>query len=170
MRNQLAALALTLGFATFAASQAPGEFDKFRDLVFKGVNEMRAKKDLAPLKRNTKLDAAAQKHAENMAQQDKFGDDDKNGAIMDGKGLLERLQAEEFPIKNVTEHLGIIPLTNQGGKVKGELAVGLMVKRWQQTAALYNNIVSEKYTETGIGVAQSKSGKWYNCQIFSAGE
>src|SRR2546425_10830382 len=60
------------------------ETEKLRAAIHKGVNNLRAEKKLAPLVRNAKLDAAAQKHAENMASQEKLAHE------LDGKTVKDR--------------------------------------------------------------------------------
>jgi uncharacterized protein YkwD len=63
---------LTMLAAVLVPLQADNANDKHRDAVFKVINDYRAEGKVAPLVRNTKLDAVAQKHAENMAKQQKL--------------------------------------------------------------------------------------------------
>jgi uncharacterized protein YkwD len=101
---------------------------KLRKALFQGVNELRAEgKASLPLARNAKLDAAAQKHAENMARQDKYGDDSKTGHVLDGKGRVERMKAEGHPGIGIFEIAELI-FDPRGGDVNGEIAVVRVVK------------------------------------------
>src|SRR5262245_42199261 len=67
---------------------APGgdktDVDKARQLIIDLTNKHRAADGLAPLKSNATLMAVAQKHAENMARQDKAAH------VLDGKGDKDR--------------------------------------------------------------------------------
>jgi uncharacterized protein YkwD len=155
MRQMLVIAMLGFAVPVFGQSQ-----DELRDQLLRRINDVRAKGKVAALARNAKLDAAAQKHAANMARQDKFGDDDKNGHILDGKGMRDRLDAENYARTWTGENVAYIG----GGSAK--VALDMAVNGWTDSPGHYKNIMNEMFDETGIGVAQSKSGKWYFCQTF----
>jgi len=135
--------------------------DELRADLFRRINDLRATGKVAALVRNGKLDAAAQKHAENMARQDKFGDEGKTGHILDGKGAGQRLKAEGYQSLRTGENVAFISGTQSGQK-----AVERAVDMWVKSASHYKNIMDDKFDETGVGLAQSQSGKWYYCQTF----
>jgi uncharacterized protein YkwD len=135
--------------------------DGLRADLLRRVNELRAKEEVAPLVRNDKLDAAAQKHAENMARQDKYGDDGKNGHILDGKNPKDRVDAEGYQSMRGGENVALI-----FGVAAGQKALDMALESWVKSPGHYKNIVDSLYDETGLGIAQSKSGKWYYCQTF----
>jgi uncharacterized protein YkwD len=136
--------------------------DDARADLFRRINDVRAKGKVQPLVRNKKLDSAAQKHAENMAKQDKFGDEGKNGHIMDGKDPRQRLDAEGYEkFTSVGENVAF-----WGGRQSGPAPTESAVQMWVKSEEHYKNIMNEKFDETGVGVAQGASGKWYFCQTF----
>ena len=49
-----------------------------------------------PLKPKVQLIVVAQNHARNMARQDKFGDSDQNGHILDGHNFEYRIEASGY--------------------------------------------------------------------------
>jgi uncharacterized protein YkwD len=147
------------GVLTIAACLvgAPGtdSADKFRDALHDKVNELRAKEGLLPLTRNEMLDPAAQKHAENMAKQDKMAHE------LDGKRSLDRVPKEEYAASVVAENIAQVP-------VRGSNKPAAVVDAWRCSPGHYRNIKLEPATETGLGAAKSKSGKWYYCQVLAA--
>jgi uncharacterized protein YkwD len=151
-----------LGLTLFlAGSQAAQATDQLRADLFRRVNDLRAKEKVAALVRNAKLDAAAQKHAENMAKQDKVSDDEKNGHVLDGKTPKQRADAEGYQSRGIGENVAMIFGINAGPK-----GVEKAVQLWVNSPPHYKNMMDAVFDETGIGLAQSKSGKWYYCQMF----
>jgi uncharacterized protein YkwD len=155
MRQML--VIVILGFVVPVPGQSQ---DELRDQLLGRINAVRAKGKVAALARNAKLDAAAQKHVANMARQEKYGDDGKNGHMMDGKGPRDRLDAEAYARTWTGENVAFIG----GGSAK--MALDMVVNGWSESPGHYKNIMNDVFDETGIGVAQSKSGKWYFCQTF----
>jgi uncharacterized protein YkwD len=149
----------TAAIVCLAVGQAPDSLQKYREEIVKGINELRAAKKVAPLVRNVKLEAAAQKHAANMAKQDKYGDDGKNGHILDGRGPVERVAAEDYDYADLAE-----TVTASVGK---QASAAIAVKKWKSSAPHYKGLTTDTFTETGAGAAQGKSGKWYYCQVLA---
>jgi uncharacterized protein YkwD len=145
-------LVATVGIAV---GQGTDFIDKYRDAIYDKVNELRDKGNLLPLLRNDKLDAAAQKHAENMAKQEKHSHE------LDGKRVKDRVLMEGYEAIVVAENTALAP----PGSNKTAAAV---VQVWRSSPGHYKNIMLDVLTETGIGVARGKSGKWYICQVFAA--
>jgi uncharacterized protein YkwD len=135
--------------------QGQDTMDKYKDALLDKVNELRSKGDQTPLTRNDKLDAAAQKHAENMAKADKMTHE------LDGKRSPDRVLAEGYEASVVAENVA------QALKSSNKTPAAL-VQAWRSSPGHYRNMMLDVVTETGIGVAQSKSGKWYYCQVFAA--
>jgi uncharacterized protein YkwD len=144
-----------------AGSLAAQSLDDLRTDLFRRINDIRAKDKVAALVRNAKLDAAAQKHAENMAKQDTFGDDGKNGHILDGKTPKQRVDAEDYQSLRGGENVAMIYGVDSGPK-----AIEMAVQLWVNSPGHYKNIMDQSFDETGIGLAHAKSGKWYYCQTF----
>jgi uncharacterized protein YkwD len=129
--------------------------DKSRDSIHDKVNELRAKGQLEALGRDAKLDAAAQKHAENMARQEKSAHE------LDGKRVKDRIKVEGYEARVVAENIAVAPV----GSNRSPAAV---VNSWRYSKGHYDNIMLEALTQTGIGAARGKSGNWYFCQVFAA--
>jgi uncharacterized protein YkwD len=147
--------AAALAALVLVGAQGTEIADKYRDAIHDKVNELRAKGQFQPLLRNAKLDAAAQKHAENMARQEKSAHE------LDGKRSKDRIKAEGYEASVVAENVALAPV----GSNKSPPGV---VDAWRYSAGHYKNIMEELLTETGIGAARGKSGKWYYCQVFAA--
>jgi uncharacterized protein YkwD len=135
--------------------QASNPDDAYRDAIHDKVNELRNKDGLLPLTRNAKLDAAAQKHAENMAKHDKYAHE------LDGKRCKDRVLLEGYEASVVAENVAQAP-------VGSNKTAASIVQAWRYSPGHYKNIMLDFMTETGVGVAKSKSGKWYYCQVFAA--
>jgi uncharacterized protein YkwD len=156
MASRLFIPILALALCGLAIAQEPDSPDKVRDVVFKAVNDLRAEGKVAPLKRNAKLDAAAQKHAENMAKQQKAAHD------LDGKSVKDRVQAESYKFSGLGENIAPVRQTKDPRD-----AATVAVQAWKESPGHYQNIMRSIVTETGIGMAQDKDGNWYFCQVFA---
>lgn len=110
-----------------------------------------------PLTKNDLLMKMAQAHTDNLAKQDRYGDDG-NGHILDGKGFEDRLKVSGYLCKIAGENVAM-----NGGYKDPFVQV---VDAWMKSDAHRRNIINEEFTEIGIGASQSKSGKWYYCQVF----
>jgi uncharacterized protein YkwD len=156
MSIRLIASTLVLVLCGFAVAQDTDTTDKARESIFKAVNDLRADGKVAALKRNAKLDAAAQKHAENMAKQQKASHE------LDGKTLKDRVAAEGYKLSGAGENIVAVPFTKDA-----DTAATKAVKSWKDSPGHYQNIMRNLVTETGIGAAQDKDGTWYFCQVFA---
>jgi uncharacterized protein YkwD len=133
--------------------------DKLRESMFDTINTYRTKAKVEPLVRNAKLDAAAQKHAENMAKQEKLAHE------LDGKRVLDRVQAEEYAFLALAENCGESTLQ---GKSTPAQVIAKAMRDIKDSPGHYANIISGQFSEIGVGVARGKSGRWYICQVFAA--
>jgi uncharacterized protein YkwD len=146
-------------------AQEKKDYTKLRERVEKAVNRVREENKLPTLKRDDLLDKVAQKHAENMANQDKWADDEKKDVhVLDGKSFIERLKDEGHSGQDVEENVNRVKSPSK--IIPGERAVSLAVGNWQMTKANLKIMLEPGYKLTGIGVAESKSGKWYVCQLY----
>ena len=133
--------------------------EALRERVLKDINALRAVKKLAPFQRNSKLDDAALKHAENMARQRKFSDDPKKPDVLDGKNTLDRMRAENYePVTRAEVYGQASELEKNRQSEKEATAV---VQAWGKTATVTDVLLGEQFTEIGIGLARSKEGLWY---------
>jgi hypothetical protein len=152
MHRSLACLAaLALGLCRAGAGTDPDEIEKARQELLTRINKVRASNKVAPLKLHDTLQTLAQKHAENMARQEKLEHE------LDGKSVSDRAREAKYP-GVVGENVLMSRLRN--GAVKDA------VDGWLTSAGHRNNILSVNFIETGVGVARSKTGRTYFCQVF----
>lgn len=108
-----------------------------------------AEKPLPPFTMNPQLMAAARKHAENMAAQDKL--DHK----LDDKTPDDRTKAAGYKSTFVGENIA----WNQKSPKD-------VVKAWMNSEGHRENILNADYTEIGVAVAKNKKGEPYWVQVF----
>ncbi len=126
--------------------------------IVQSANAFRGENKLLPLKPSVQLMAVAQSHARNMARQDKFGDTDKNGHILDGKHFEDRIKVSGYPFTRAAENVGY-----ELGKSD---PAGAMLEDWKHSPGHRRNILTTEFTEIGVGAAQGSSGRWYFVQVF----
>jgi uncharacterized protein YkwD len=126
------------------------------------TNDARKGAGLAALPIDRRLNAAAQKHAENLAKQDKNGDDGRNGHILDGKTYADRAKAEGYP-NIVRENVGGYGVTNDPA-----VAINAVLRGWLASEGHRATLLLPTATALGVGIARSASGKWYLCQVFGS--
>lgn len=117
--------------------------------VIEKTNAERKKADLKPLEPNPKLLAAARKHAENMAAQDKLEH------VLDEKTLADRVTAAGYKYARTGENIA------WNAKDPGAAVAG-----WMDSKPHRENILQEEYTEIGVAVAKNAKGEPYWVQVF----
>jgi uncharacterized protein YkwD len=130
--------------------------------VIEETNAFRKGRGLAALKPSVRLLAIAQNHARNMARQDKFGDSDKNGHVLDGRNVDYRIKVGGYAFSRVAENVGYQP--NRGDPAAA------MMEGWKNSSGHRKNMLLSDITEIGVGAAQGKSGRWYFVQVFGRPE
>jgi hypothetical protein len=146
--------ALALGSPVWA--QKPADVEK---AIFEASGAFRKKKSVGPLVREATLDTIAQKHAQAMARVDRYGDDDKNGHVLDGKGPMDRVKEGGYKFALMAENVG----WNKGFRSPS----AKIMKDWIGSPPHHKNLVQKDVTETGIGAARGRSGRWYFVQLFA---
>jgi uncharacterized protein YkwD len=141
-----------------ACAPAEATSDALEEKVMAETNAFRRQNRLAPLAPGKQLIALAQTHARNMARQDKFGDGDKNGHILDGRGFEERIRASGYPFARVAENVGY--------QLNKPDAAAAMMAAWKKSTGHRRNMLIPEITEIGVGAAHGRSGRWYFVQIF----
>jgi uncharacterized protein YkwD/transglutaminase-like putative cysteine protease len=131
---------------------------ELREEIFKLTNAFREAEKRQPLKRNALLDAAAQKHAENMARQKKLTHD------LDGKTPQDRAKAEGYE-RLTAENLVPVPASFADGMV-----AKAALESWKNSPVHRKSMLIKKADEIGIGVAVSDKGERYCCQLFGMGQ
>jgi uncharacterized protein YkwD len=126
--------------------------------ILEATNAFRSQNGLGLLKPKVRLIVAAQNHARNMARQDKFGDSDQNGHILDGHNFEYRIEASGYSFERVAENVGF-------QRVHGDPAAAMM-EDWKRSPGHRRNMLTPDITEIGVGAAQGKSRRWYFVQVF----
>ena len=151
---------LTLVLATLVAigSGAPvfaGDptVDRREQLILSEINRIRAEQGLSQLRLNQKLGAMARSHSSNMAESGQLSHTDSLG-----RGLKERLGSKIAEGYFVGENVA----TNNFPD-----SARVAVEGWRKSPKHLKNILNEKFTETGIGVAVNSEGSVFYTQIFS---
>jgi uncharacterized protein YkwD len=140
-----------------SALQAADPDETKQEEIIRLTNQYRKAKKLPPLTSNEQLTKCAQDHAANMARQDKHGDDNRNGHVLDGKDFQFRIDASGYKYAGAGENTAM----DRGTTVRA------MVGRWMQSPTHRKNIIDPNFTEIGVGVAQSKAGRWYFVEVFA---
>jgi hypothetical protein len=151
----LLVLLLDLGLGSAAGAETPAEIEK---KILEAANDYRAKNDVGKLVIDNRLNRIAQLHAKALAKADKFGDDDRNAHVLDGKGPLDRVKAGKYEFARITENVAY----NIGSRDPAEDAM----KGWIASPGHQKNLVDKLVTQTGIGAAKGASGRWYFVQMF----
>lgn len=130
----------------------------FEQRVIEATNGFRRDNGRAALKPNVRLIVIAQNHARNMARQDKYGDTDKNGHILDGKNAEHRIAAGGYEFGRVAENVGY--------QLNRPDPAHAMMQGWEASTGHRHNMLLADVTEIGVGAARGKSGRWYFVQVF----
>jgi uncharacterized protein YkwD len=114
------------------------------------TNEARKKEKLPPLKPNATLFAAARAHSKNMAKKGKMEHK------LDGKQVKERLQDAGYPFSWYGENIAM----------STHPKIEKVMEGWMNSEGHRANILKDKYTEIGIGIADDGKGRVYYTQVF----
>jgi uncharacterized protein YkwD len=113
-------------------------------------NQERGRQGLPPYQWDSRLQAAAQAHADRMATVDTMG----HSGIGDGNHL-ERTQAAGYPGWDVRENIA-------GNATDAAQAVDL----WMHSGAHRAAILSRRCTDMGAAVGVTRDGRNYWCAVF----
>jgi len=132
---QALSLALVVLFGSFSVSAAPD--DEAARLLAR-VNDFRTAHGLAPVVTDPKLSAAAQLHAEAMAESGAFSHDGPDG------NLTERLRRAGYAFATAAENIG-------GGAPTPEEAAAA----WEQSPPHARNLLVPAVRDAGAGHAKA---------------
>jgi uncharacterized protein YkwD len=130
----------------------------YEQKVMAATNAFRKDNGRAALKASVRLIQIAQAHAANMARQDKYGDSDKNGHILDGKNVEYRIKAAGYAYGRIAENVGY--------QLNRPDTVASMMDGWKTSPGHRRNMLLSDVTDIGVGAAHGKSGRWYFVQLF----
>lgn len=122
------------------------------------TNAFRREHGLNQLRPESRLMEIARRHAANMARKDRFGDTDKNGHVMDGLDPGDRVQVGGYSFSQVAE--------NVGWQLRKSDPVASMVEGWKNSPGHRKNLLIPEMSDTGVGVAKGRSGRWYLVQVL----
>jgi len=134
------------------AAPPPRSIATIVDTLFILTNRERTRANLTPLRRSAELSRAAELQAEQMAAAEKMAHEIPGARY---PTLASRLKLVGYASRSSGENLA-------EGYTSG---AGLMAS-WMTSPVHRANILSAKYTETGVGMARSKSGRVYSVQVF----
>src|SRR5713226_2897569 len=126
------------------------ELSEVEQAILDATNKEREKEKLPPLKPNKTLCEVARAHSANMAKQGKMEHE------LDGKNPADRVKAAGYIHAHMAENIAV----SDGEKPEG------IVKAWMVSKEHKENILNEKYTEIGIGLAKNDKGETYYTQEF----
>jgi Ca2+-binding RTX toxin-like protein len=124
------------------------------------TNQFRAKNNLPGLKLNTELQASAQSHSKNMAQQDFFSHTGK-----DGSQAWDRAKRVGYEANAMGENIAA-----------GQTTPKTVVDGWINSPGHRANLLNASYTELGVGYFLLKNDtgkinyKHYWTQVFGSGD
>lgn len=122
------------------------------DTVFILTNRERVRASLTPVRRNAELARAAQLQAEQMAAAGKLAHDIPGSRY---PTLASRLKLVGYQYRAIGENVA-----------EGYTSGAALMASWMTSAPHRANILSARFTETGVGMARSKSGRTYTAQVF----
>ena len=134
-----------------ARYQAAAEFDAEAacDEVVRAHNRLRADAKLPPLAISSKLTAAAERHAKDMAAHEKMA---HKGS--DGSSPIVRIKAVGYPYRRVGENIAA-----------GRFNIERLMKGWIDSPHHKQNILGS-FSQIGVACATGESGKRYWCVTF----
>ena len=132
-----------------ASTRATGSIT---DSIFALTNRERLRADLTPLRRSAELTRAAQIQAEQMASAQKLAHDLPKARY---STLASRLKVVGYRAAASGENIA-----------EGYTSGAALLAGWMTSTAHRANILSARFTETGVGSAKSKSGRTYHAQVF----
>jgi uncharacterized protein YkwD len=160
VRSALIPLVLLVPVSLFAGDDAKekredGGFALTKDeqTLLELLNKERDKEKLPPLRPQSLLFKAARGHSANMAKQEKLEH------VLDGKTPGQRVLAAGYDYGKVSENIAVSD--------SDKAPLPMIVKSWMESKTHRDNLLSDKVTETGLGIAKSEKGGVYYTQLFA---
>lgn len=132
---------------------SPFEMTKAERTLLKLLNKERVKKELPELKPQPVLFKVARAHSENMARQEKMEH------VLDGKTPGQRVLGAGYDYGKISENIAVSD--------SPDAPLEMVVKSWMDSKTHRDNLLSDKVTETGLGIARNKKGEVYYTQVFA---
>jgi uncharacterized protein YkwD len=122
------------------------------DTLYMLTNRERTRANLTPLRRSAELSRAAELQAEQMASAEKLAHEVPGARY---PTLVSRLKLVGYAYRSSGENVA-----------EGYTSGAALMASWMTSPPHRANILSAKYTETGVGMARSKNGRVYSVQVF----
>ena len=129
------------------------DLERVRAEMLARVNEERNKAGIALLRANSRLDQAAQRHAEDMLARHYFAHESP-----EGKTVRDRARAAGYDWRNIGENIA-----------EGQFSVDEVMDTWMHSPGHRRNILDRGFKELGVGLAFGRSGGTYRTvwvQVF----
>ena len=136
-----------------ATKRTLGKLTKVEQAILRYTNLARKQNGKLELTAVSHLNVAAQRHAINMARQQKMEHE------LDGKSATDRIKAVEYQFTAFGENIAA-GYPNEKAAVAG----------WMNSPPHKGNILDEDkrgYVHIGIGAHKAANGVWYCCQVFA---
>jgi uncharacterized protein YkwD len=136
--------------SSLVLGQTPATLSDAEARILELTNAARKKEGLGPLKISTTLLETARAHSKNQARQDKMAHE------LDGKKPVDRVKAAGYKFRYTAENVAF-----------GEgLSIDEVFDNWMKSPGHRANILKPEFTEIGIGVGSTATGKKYYTQNF----
>lgn len=122
--------------------------------IFVAINNHRLRKRLKPLIWDDKVQEAAREHSQRMAEARFFAHEDPQRGNV-GARLKRRRIAWTMCGENIATQKGYTD------------RVGVAVTGWMESPGHRENIMTEEFTHTGVGIFRRADGTYYYTQIFT---
>jgi uncharacterized protein YkwD len=120
--------------------------------IFQLLNQERTQAGVSALALSSRLIAAAQHHAANMARFDRLAHDLPEADL---PGLRDRLEHYRYRFRVAGENVAF-----------GYPDAEAVVRAWMNSPSHRSNLLSTDYTEIGVGVRYNRQGRAYFCLVF----
>jgi uncharacterized protein YkwD len=122
------------------------------DSIVRLTNRERTRADLPSLVPNAALTRAAQIQAEQMAAADR---------------LAHEIPSARYPtLAARLKTVNYVPRASAENIAEGYTSAAAAVAGWMTSTGHRQNILSDRYTEIGVGTARSKRGRAFHAQVF----
>lgn len=120
--------------------------------LYKAHNDIRHNHHLSPLKVNSRLQRAAQKHANWMAKNNQMTHTEN---IPGRVTVADRADQAKYSYAMIAENVAF-----------GQTSVSTVMTGWMNSDGHRRNILNGSYTEIGAALAKSSTGQNYWCVVF----
>lgn len=134
------------------ATAGASRYGSTESRIFDLINAERRHQGLPALVYNAQLDRMAKIQAENMAYFQKMAHTLPESQL---PTLGDRARYAGYPFGRISENVAL-----------GYPSAETVVQGWMNSSGHRHNILDGSVEETGIGIARSKAGGLYYCQVF----